>query len=210
MSELKPCPWCKVSARHEDDHVYSDHEDWCPLFERMPMLCSAESWNRRASPVDERERELLLRLSSWLGWGPGSMEWTNVSDMETRIKQGIDHHINVQAEMRTTEKTHARERALRDEISKLKTALIWCSGSGDFQEGGIARKGWVTFCKPLIDDAALSAVPGGEPGYVRVVREAIVECTFCRGAWRLGQNEVHWHDCMRPSPPRDGEEKAHE
>ena len=35
-------------------------------------------------------------------------------------------------------------------IEELKDALIWCSGSGDFQEEGKARKGWLKVRK-LID-----------------------------------------------------------
>ena len=29
-------------------------------------------------------------------------------------------------------------------------ALIWCSGSDDFQVGGKARKGWEKICLPLL------------------------------------------------------------
>jgi hypothetical protein len=35
-------------------------------------------------------------------------------------------------------------------IQKLKDALIWCSGSNDFQVGGKARDGWVRLCLPLL------------------------------------------------------------
>ena len=31
-------------------------------------------------------------------------------------------------------------------------ALIWCSGSDDFQVGGKARKGWEKICLPLLRD----------------------------------------------------------
>ena len=37
-----------------------------------------------------------------------------------------------------------------DEIERLREALAWCSGSRDFQEGGVARKGWLKLCAPLI------------------------------------------------------------
>lgn len=40
---------------------------------------------------------------------------------------------------------------LEKEIEKLKEALIWCSGSDDFQEEGKARKGWLKICKPLLN-----------------------------------------------------------
>jgi len=38
----------------------------------------------------------------------------------------------------------------KSKIGKLKEALIWCSGSEDFQVGGKARKGWLKLCKPLL------------------------------------------------------------
>lgn len=41
------------------------------------------------------------------------------------------------------------------ENEKLREALIWCSGSADFHEGGQAREGWLKLCQPLIA-AALS------------------------------------------------------
>lgn len=44
------------------------------------------------------------------------------------------------------------KKELQKEIEKLKEALIWCSGSDDFQEGGKARIGWLKLCKPLLDN----------------------------------------------------------
>ena len=35
---------------------------------------------------------------------------------------------------------------------KFIDALIWCSGSEDFQVGGKARKGWEKICLPLLKD----------------------------------------------------------
>lgn len=46
----------------------------------------------------------------------------------------------------------AREKALLE-------ALIWCSGSDDFQHGGKARAGWLKLCAPLI---ASRTEEGGE------------------------------------------------
>lgn len=40
--------------------------------------------------------------------------------------------------------------ALRAQIDALQEALIWCSGSNDFNDGGIARKGWQKICAPLL------------------------------------------------------------
>ena len=35
-------------------------------------------------------------------------------------------------------------------VRKLRNALIWCSGSDDFQIGGKSRKGWEKLCVPLL------------------------------------------------------------
>lgn len=35
-------------------------------------------------------------------------------------------------------------------VRKLRNALIWCSGSDDFQIGGKARGGWEKLCMPLL------------------------------------------------------------
>jgi len=39
---------------------------------------------------------------------------------------------------------------IEQEIEQLKEALIWCSGSEDFAEGGKAEKGWKKICQPLL------------------------------------------------------------
>lgn len=36
---------------------------------------------------------------------------------------------------------------------KYKDALIWCSGSEDFQVGGKAREGWEKICLPLLSES---------------------------------------------------------
>ena len=47
-------------------------------------------------------------------------------------------------ELLKSEKTKDRQ--------KFIDALIWCSGSDDFQVGGKARKGWEKICLPLLRD----------------------------------------------------------
>jgi len=42
--------------------------------------------------------------------------------------------------------------AFAEIIDEYREALIWCSGSADFQEGGQARKGWLKICEPLIGE----------------------------------------------------------
>jgi hypothetical protein len=40
--------------------------------------------------------------------------------------------------------------ALRALVDKYREALIWCSGSADFNDGGRARDGWMRICAPLL------------------------------------------------------------
>ena len=41
--------------------------------------------------------------------------------------------------------------AFADIIDEYREALIWCSGSADFGEGGQARAGWLVGVQPLLD-----------------------------------------------------------
>jgi len=42
-----------------------------------------------------------------------------------------------------------RERIAK-EVKRFREALIWCSGSDDFQEGGKAREGWLKIVVPFL------------------------------------------------------------
>ena len=46
-------------------------------------------------------------------------------------------------------------------IKKIQEALIWCSGSEDFQDYGKARKGWLKICKPLLNPQNTNPKVGG-------------------------------------------------
>jgi hypothetical protein len=56
------------------------------------------------------------------------------------------------------ERTAACAEVMRDKsdarVRELETALIWCSGSPDFNEGGQARAGWLKLCAPLLKNVA--------------------------------------------------------
>jgi len=68
---------------------------------------------------------------------------TRMVDILKDLRQ--NHHvIGVKAEF------EAEKSKLAGEIEKYKDALIWCSGSDDFQIGGKARKGWEKIKKELL------------------------------------------------------------
>lgn len=41
------------------------------------------------------------------------------------------------------EELRRSRRGLMSTVDEMREALIWCSGSDDFQEGGKAREGWL-------------------------------------------------------------------
>lgn len=45
------------------------------------------------------------------------------------------------------------ETSTKERIKALEAALIWCSGSADFQTDGKARGGWEKICQPLLLNA---------------------------------------------------------
>ena len=53
------------------------------------------------------------------------------------------------------EKERQAEYEKTKDRQKFIDALIWCSGSDDFQVGGKARKGWEKICLPLLKDEKL-------------------------------------------------------
>ena len=72
------------------------------------------------------------------------------SELDHAHKQ-IAHWQRIAGQGITIERELRRESIRQQkEIERLREALIWCSGSGDFNEGGVARTGWLELCAPLI------------------------------------------------------------
>lgn len=59
-------------------------------------------------------------------------------------------------------------------IQRLTEALVWCSGSGDFQPKGKARKGWMKICQPVLEQVGV-VVP-----MTRCSNHGFVNCVRCR------------------------------
>ncbi len=82
--------------------------------------------------------------------------WSLALDEETERRYYITHHhppedcplwfINQFKEYTEEALQQERERI----IEEYKDALIWCSGSQDFQLEGKAREGWEKICLPLL------------------------------------------------------------
>lgn len=89
-----------------------------------------------------------------------------LGDMRQAVWHANDHADQAMAERAARQATIA---ALTARVAELEGALIWCSGSSDFNEGGIAREGWQKICAPLLftmqdPTAAIAAALAGEKG----------------------------------------------
>ena len=58
----------------------------------------------------------------------------------------------------TPDQTAALDKLIAEAVKPYVEALIWCSGSPDFNDGGFARKGWLKLCAPLIDPSKKGGV----------------------------------------------------
>ena len=58
----------------------------------------------------------------------------------------------------TPDQTAAMDKLIAEAEAPYLEALIWCSGSPDFNDGGFARKGWLKLCAPLIDPSKKGGV----------------------------------------------------
>lgn len=81
----------------------------------------------------------------------------DVRSMQPEETHPIDAWNNRASDAEIARLTEALRAAEEREKASID-ALIWCSGSQDFNEGGQAREGWLKLCRPLID-AALKEKP---------------------------------------------------
>ena len=115
-----------------DLEAYITHEypkDEHPYYERM--------WNL--------DMELCRRIDAALK----GEEAAEARVDACRASEVNEHEWRMDAEA----KLFAAEAALDAEKARnarLEEALLWCSGSADFNEGGVARKGWLKLCAPLL------------------------------------------------------------
>ena len=63
-------------------------------------------------------------------------------------RQGYDQARAVSSELRRAMAERIMEHEAK--LAKALEALLWCSGSADFNEGGVAREGWLKVCAPLL------------------------------------------------------------
>jgi hypothetical protein len=100
-------------------------------------LCNAlryEKWDEAADRIEAltAENERLERVVEDLS------DEVDLAEQEASMVE--DDFVKAEKEIE----------ALTAKLAKAVEALLWCSGSADFNEGGIARKGWLKVCAPII------------------------------------------------------------
>lgn len=96
-----------------------------------------------------------LRSSKSTGRFPSDIEEEAADRIEADAKRIIELALDAIAAGTQAEEAYQAQLAAEARVKVLKDALLWCSGSDDFSEGGRAREGWLKICAPLIARAAL-------------------------------------------------------
>ena len=100
--------------------------------------------NRIEELIEESGRRLALARSE----GVARVEQFERNEALTKERDDYAHKL-MKANNTYTE-MHLEIERLSDKLAKALEALLWCSGSADFNEGGVAREGWLKLCAPLL------------------------------------------------------------
>ena len=92
------------------------------------------------------DEELLI----WL-----RVEDTNLTDfaaarIEELLAERKKDHANINLKADFIDKTINQLAEADAKLAEFRHALLWCGGSADFNEGGVAREGWLKVCAPLL------------------------------------------------------------
>ena len=92
------------------------------------------------------DEELLI----WL-----RVEDTNLTDfaadrIEALVKARREDALELLAAHGQAQDAYEAQLKAEARAERLEEALLWCSGSADFNEGGVAREGWLKVCAPLL------------------------------------------------------------
>ena len=99
------------------------------------------------------DAELIARLRDWMEHDEGK-----INDAREKAADRIEALTKEREQWRKAAETRAEGWKISDDarieaeakLAKAVEALLWCSGSADFNEGGVARKGWLKVCAPLL------------------------------------------------------------
>lgn len=83
----------------------------------------------------------------------------------------------------TTARSARQENDMNEILKRAHDALVWCSGSGDFQEEGKARKGWLKVVKPVLDDLTSRLAATEHPTRADDMSDADYRALYGRDDW---------------------------
>ena len=90
-------------------------------------------------------------LLEWLRKPYGDAMMERAADrIEALTAERDDYAHKLMQANNTYTEMHLEIERLSDKLEKAVEALLWCSGSADFNEGGVAREGWLKVCAPLL------------------------------------------------------------
>jgi hypothetical protein len=94
----------------------------------------------------------VISLRESVDWYRDRVVWGFYEENEPEYYQGKEGESEICDPVTAEEVTNLLNNCIKleKELDKVIDALIWCSGSADFQEGGVAREGWLKVCAPLI------------------------------------------------------------
>ena len=73
-----------------------------------------------------------------------------VATNEALLAERKKDHANINLKADFIDKTINQLAEADAKLAEFRHALLWCSGSADFNEGGVAREGWLKVCAPLL------------------------------------------------------------
>lgn len=164
LAELRPVPpRCSHCGDRWTYEVGSSGSAACPK-------CSA----LRPVPESPPEDEESVRCSC---------EWAHPVD--GHIDSGWPAVLDPRCELHSTKEGDVLREG--DLLGRAVDALIWCSGSDDFNVGGKARVGWLKLAKPVIDEwcdlhgppDAREAEPESPPSQVIMDSPVATSCPAC-------------------------------
>lgn len=105
------------------------------LAERVGVI--AADWEEQASERDPRDptKDQIFR---------------EAADIRAILAQNAALRAERDAGLQREADANAAAFRHKARAERLEAALQWCSGSADFNEGGVAREGWLKLCAPLL------------------------------------------------------------
>ena len=101
-----------------------------------------------AEELEQERDEAIRRRDAWRAKAEGY----DAVRMALREKVGAPWPPNLSralwAGIAADEKKRADDAEAK--LAEFRHALLWCGGSADFKEGGVAREGWLKVCAPLL------------------------------------------------------------